>query len=358
MSEIYYLCRGQDDNIGDVVLRRVLARWSAECGRIHVFMGAASETFVASTLASVGGDVKVYTSKRKWMIGLFRDTLRGRGVLVFNPGEQRLEMRTAFSLVPLLTIQALARLKGGRPALRVGVCLKRTVGLGSRLSETLVRQSVRMSAVNAWRDTETTVRFPGRPSCDLAFAEGLQEREVSIARKRQILAVSLRPDRPLDLAFAADVISSFAHAHQLVVVFVVQVRRDADLARRMSKLVPESRVLDWPRQVGHGEQEAAVRALYRESRYVVSDRIHALIVAVTEGSIPIGFASASDSKTRTHLSAAGMLHPEWSREEANAEDLTEFAAFASETPAWGDPLRAARAELAVVHEKFVEAARG
>ncbi len=48
IGKVFFWCRGQDDNIGDVLLRRRMLRDLRRLGEVHVLIGGASEGFIES----------------------------------------------------------------------------------------------------------------------------------------------------------------------------------------------------------------------------------------------------------------------------------------------------------------------
>lgn len=337
--QLYYWCRGQDDNIGDVVLRRVLLRSLDRLGTPHVFIGSASPGFVDGM--QFGPTVVTYTSKGRWWMALLRATVRRRGVLVFNPGEVRLDLRSAVAHAVLLPLQVLGRLLKV-PSVRAGVAVKGR----SALWELPFRASVALTTVNTWRDLESAERYGARASVDWAFRDGAwpDERKIG-ADERPVLALTFRSDRQACPPSTLQELRRFADDRGLRIVVLVQVRRDREPSARMADELGAT-LLDWPDERGHWEHELIVRELFQVTRIVVSDRIHALIVGLTEGALPMGLVTPGDDKVERHFRAIGQPEVAGAASDfATSALIAERAEALSTAFADGESLRAARVEL-------------
>ncbi|OZE83892.1 hypothetical protein CH305_05355 [Rhodococcus sp. 15-649-2-2] len=84
-----------------------------------------------------------------------------------------------------------------------------------------------------------------------------------------------------------------------------QVRRDRTAMERLSKKEGWN-FIDWPPNLSHNRQEQIVRELFSKSVFVCSNRIHALIIGLTEGAQAICISSETELKVRTHLEHFGL----------------------------------------------------
>lgn len=298
MNRIFYWCRGQDDNIGDVVLRRNLFNRLRHLGEMHVYVGPASDDFIEAL--GLTEHSLIYRSKAKWLLAIARNSRRA--AVVFDPGELRLDAQSRNAHLALLPLQLLVKVRGGA-SIRSGIAVNPDWMPGT-LAAPLFALSNRISDVVTWRDLETPRRYSGgKLGCDWAF--DTYDSEVWSPRMRDNLAISCRGDRPLWHSSIRDGVMRVCEERQLHPVVYVQVRRDNEIARELAHSL-NCRLVEWPESVSHSEQEKAVRTLLRTSDGVVSDRLHSLIMGVNEGCVPVGISQFDDLKLRTHLAAAGL----------------------------------------------------
>lgn len=90
----------------------------------------------------------------------------------------------------------------------------------------------------------------------------------------------------------------------LRVVVVVQVEQDRERAELAARTLG-AEVAPWE-GTSHVAQERALRNVYGQSRLVIGDRLHGLIMAATEGAIPLGWVPSSSGKIRRHFDAVGF----------------------------------------------------
>jgi len=122
---------------------------------------------------------------------------------------------------------------------------------------------------------------------------------------RSRLVLSYRGDRPM---LTPDVLSSvqrFARANSLGLTVAVQVARDSERSRALATAL-NADLVDWPANLSHDAQETRLRALYRESVLVLSDRLHVLIIAAIEGAVPANLVGEPDIKVARHFDAIGL----------------------------------------------------
>jgi hypothetical protein len=104
--------------------------------------------------------------------------------------------------------------------------------------------------------------------------------------------------------------------------------------------------LRWDHGRSHREQEALVRGCYAESLAVVSDRIHALIIGLTEGAVPVGFTTGSAEKVSRTFAAVTGARMGFSQDELPGQELRAHLQHLVESrPAILDDLRLARERL-------------
>lgn len=295
MTTIFVLGSGQEDNIGDVVLRRTMFDQLRTRGPLHVFLGAASEEFVTALELS-DSDV-VYHDKGAWRSALWASIRRGRGTwFVDKPGELILGRRYLLAQLRMVPAAIAIRLQRGR-VLRLG--------LGQRSPEPrltpIYRALFRLSNVVAWRDADTYATFRlGEVMPDWGFAE----RGSTEVDGRDLLVLSYRSDKPAFTPALVTALGDAARARGLQIAVVTQVGRDSPRSRELAEAL-DAELIDWPDGRSHGEQERLLRDVYRRSAIVLSDRLHVLIVAMTEGAVPLALSLGPNYKIGRHFDAIG-----------------------------------------------------
>lgn len=303
MRQVFTVGRGQFENIGDAVLRRQLVGWAREAGALHVYVGQSPPGY-DECLGLQAGD-RAYRDFGPFYRAALRAALRGPAAYVFKPGEVQLTlvgMKEHLVVVPLL---ALLRLRGGR-AVRVGV--------GARgfapLPRALMMPSVLLSDLTRWRDDATAAYMRvGAAMPDLAFGEGSDDATLADpGAVRDRLVISLRggrPGLPAPSPEALEGVRDFARRRGLEVLAVTQVLEDDERSHELAAALG-GRVLGWPGATGHHEHEAALREEYRRTALVVSDRLHVVIGAFTEGAAPAAGQVRPSAKLERHLSTVGV----------------------------------------------------
>ncbi|MGW4016858.1 hypothetical protein ACWECW_11150 [Rhodococcus ruber] len=294
MPDVYYWCRGQDDNIGDVLLRRRLLRELRHIGRVHVLIGGASSGFIEA-MNFEKSDV-LYRSQLAWLVALYRIAWRRGVVLAANPGELRVDVKSAVAYSSIIPAQLLSRWRGGK-SLQLGVAVK---GRHSILRIPLAIFG-RNSDLQSYRQ-----RMPDDPDApvfpDWAFDESRDACDTVIGR-RDICAVTYRVDRPILPEPSLEALRCVCSERDLKIVVFSQVRRDNARTCELAAALGGD-VLTWEDDVSHSDQERRVRDLMARSEVVVSDRIHALIMGSSEGAMPLGLIPGPDEKVGPHFEAA------------------------------------------------------
>lgn len=327
---VYAWLTGQDFNIGDSLLRRPYLRELAKLGDVTVWVRDASDEFL--TGLGVNEASKVERSFGRWYIDALKSVITRPTLIALNAGEIRRTRGGAGRIPAMALLATVAKIRGGG-----GVWLGASIARAKapKVYSALYRASARLLNVVRWRESGSLqIQQAATVGPDWAFAEGTHTREWP--EQRNLAAFALRGDRaqPSDewVAWARRSLTNL----QLTPVFVVQVRGDEHLARYLAGELG-GRVLDWPADATHIEQEAAARRVYKESRVVIGDRLHGLIIGATEGAVPIGWVESSMWKIRAHFDAVSMRYvgqfegaafsevPELTTERVNAfsEELPE-----------------------------------
>lgn len=341
--EIFVPARGQYENIGDILLRRQLLDWLRESGPLQVYTGYSKDGY-DDGLRLHPEDVR-YRSFVKWYLAALRSAARGRASYVFKPGEIQLTLIGMKEHISMLPVVALVRARGGAVA---------RVGVGSRgfarVPRALIRPSIALSNLSLWRDASTTGYLgAGETMPDLGFGEGeVPASATDATARRDVLVVSLRSD----LDYRADPpeewlrgVREFARRQGLGIWTATQVHVDDERSIRLAKALG-GQALGWDGGA-HGEQEARLRELYQRAAVVVSDRLHVLIAALTEGAVPAGLLLDSSDKIERHFAAAGIHDVSVpSAAMTEAEIIEWLERTASRRPELLDRLAEARTQLA------------
>ncbi|NRG39809.1 polysaccharide pyruvyl transferase family protein [Rathayibacter sp. VKM Ac-2835] len=288
---------GQYENIGDIVLRRELVEWLSGMGEMHAYVGASPASY--DEALDLPADVITYRSVGGWARELGSCLRRGECVAyIYKPGEIQLTWRGLKEHIGLLPLVVATRLRGG---------LVIRVGAGSRNFDrwptAVFRSTLALSHYTMWRDVRTADRLGhGGVMPDLGFGQVGSEHAASTERTR--LTVTMRGDRVPPSRQWRQAIARIAEERGLRLTVVTQVERDEPL---MAELAGEwdADYVAWGSR-SHKVQEAAVRRAFAESALVVSDRLHALIVAVAEGAAVASMADTPTDKIERHFAAAGI----------------------------------------------------
>lgn len=330
---------GQYENIGDVVLRRELVEWLEGMGEMHAYVGRSPLSY--DEALDLPGDVVTYRGVGGWARALLTSVVRGDAIAyVYKPGEIQLTWRGLKEHIGMLPLVVATRARGG---------LVIRVGAGSRnfdkLPTVLFRSTLGLSNYTMWRDVRTADELGrGGVMPDLGFGQTEETEVVGAVRDR--LTVTMRGDRTPPSATWREAIAGAADELGLRLTIVTQVERD----ERLSEELASEWHGDYVRWEGrsHREQEREIRRVFAESALVVSDRLHALIVAISEGA---GVASITDSPTdkiERHFAAAGIPIVVFDTRDRSAEDIRASIAEAHHAPSQQAALRGAVEQLAEV----------
>jgi hypothetical protein len=292
--QVFAKVTGQEDNIGDIVLRRQFLRLAGSLGELNLLSGEHSASFVQG-LGCPGAIF--FSNASAWEAAMAREAAKGPIIVFDKPGE----LQATWSFV---RSQLKARLKRFRLARSGGIAM--LLGVGMRHSLPLPKRLATRMALGGykligWRDVRSAQELRiGRVVPDWAFAEEVE----ACAGPRDALVLSMRGDRPAPSDRWVATIKAFALRNRLSIVVVTQVGRDQErsieLAKRFEVAPPVWITGDY------GRQEVYLRSIYRSSKVVVSDRMHILIVAAIEGAVPICLTEGKEEKIERHFQAIGF----------------------------------------------------
>jgi hypothetical protein len=297
--KVFASALGQVDNVGDTVLRRAFLNAIRPAGELQVFVGSRDDSYL-SGLGLAPGDV-LFRRSDEWRREISRTTVRAPLLYAFNAGEMELQRSYAMHYLRVAPLLLASKLRGGH-AVHAGLGIRTSTPWRHPIAATL-----RLCDVVSWRDpySRTTLGL-GTVAPDWAFALGSPDEVLRTdTAERPLLAVSVRynGERP-DASWVRNVRGLAAELH-LRIVTVAQILRDGPLAEELAaELGGEAH--PWRDGKTHAEQEAALRAVYRRSALVITDRLHAAVIALTEGALPLGLADSPTAKVTRTLGAAGI----------------------------------------------------
>lgn len=299
---VFVSAAGQSDNIGDTVLRRAFLHRLRDSGPLHIYLNDLPQGY--RTGLDIQPTDTVYSSGFTWRRAAISAALRGPIVFAQSPGELPVTGKALTALI-LDGVLALGfALRGGTTAL---------TGAGLRHPETPLgwraRWAVRRLATVTWRDTPSRQSAGyGSVQPDWAFAEGSTLSEIAEnTAERRTLVLSLRGDRALPHTAWLESVRQVAAARNLDLTVVSHVQSDNDRSSELATALDAACVLfEDPR---HRHHEAQVRSIYRHSVAIVSDRLHALVIGLTEGAVPCALVPGNKEKLTRTLAAAGIVSP-------------------------------------------------
>lgn len=282
LQEVFLELGGQDDNLGDSVLRAAyLDAVRGDGRRFHVFVGREATADYLSGLPLRSDDI-VYTRREVWTeTSLATD----RPVHLLNAGEINPRPGAAYP-DPGVGEAAERALRVGGKVIAAGIGMRFPDTAGDVLFSDVLRNASALS----WRDRRSQEATGlGGVAPDWAYALGTPTADWAPAAARPLLAVTLRFDRAWPGEAWLQAVRDLADRTATRIVTVAQVARDAPRAVRLAEVLDAGYLM--PTSMSHADLDAYARGIYAQSLAVISDRAHGLIIAATEGAYPIGSAA-------------------------------------------------------------------
>lgn len=340
--DVFVTALGQRDNAGDTALRRAYITALREAGRLHVFVGDRPATFTDNL--GLRPDDVLYRDSASWRRGVTQHLRRGRTLYAYSAGEIEVDRRHGSNYLRTWLPLRLGRVRGNRTV---------HTGVGVREDDSarrLMSLVLRRSDVVTWRDAwSAELMGIGGVQPDWAFREGsvgadplASEAGSPPPPERDVVAVALRWDRPLPPTELLDQLRLGVEARGQRIVCVAQTERDGARATELAALL-DGEAVTWT-GADHAVNEAAVRAVYRRSVVAVSDRLHGLVFAMTEGAAPVVLGDDAAGKAVRTLS---VVHP----------DLVRLPLTAPEPGVADDALQRAADQAGTVRSAVIAARR-
>jgi hypothetical protein len=287
---IFYSIVAQHENLGDFVIRRVVADWiTRSSSTVYVKAVGMPDRWVEGFQDLE--NVIIVRSKRDWLRAVGKATVFSRPSIVLAPGPQQLsgELSPMRRQVAVLAWSALVRMRGGE-VVKVGRSYPGTSPRAVRLERWQARlstfYSVRDSASASMIGSDRVVVHP-----DVAM---YWHPCTSSTGTRRLVAFSLRDGQPQDKETVVDLVRTVRSAG-LEPLFVSQVSTDTSWNRDMS--VPLScefvNLADDrdPRELLAHSQET-----YSRCAATITNRLHVALLGLACGCVPIAYGAMGRDK--------------------------------------------------------------
>lgn len=300
MNNIFIPVVGQFTNVGDAMHRRELISWLEKSGMLHVYVGKAPRHFVDALNIPVNS--KIYQSLTLWVFAMIISPYN-KTHFVFNPGEITVGAKRLIMEMFLMFFLWFVKLKKGK-VLRVGIAVMANVKLKYSFFWKLI---LKQSSHVYWRTQDSRNLFGfGEVIPDLAFASTrLSHRHADLMKNTRYLVVSMRADRPYPSEAWFNSIKSYASKNNLQFAHVSQVRMDNERCSQIHRELG-GLLFSWPANKSHNEQEEQLRTIYQNASLAVSDRLHVLIAAASEGAIPCVVLTKASDKIEYHFDVINL----------------------------------------------------
>lgn len=290
-GEVFMSLVAQEDNLGDLVIRRQVLQYAAATGaRIHLLAAGMPKGFIEPF--GLSDQEILYWSKSTFTRSMIRQAFRRRVTLILSPGPEHLApgWKGWLQILGQIGRTLFLRCFGGRI-----VALGRSVlGVKSKWRILAARLSARLTNVYFARDhaSVAALRSPVvKFAPDVAF--DLQVSPSVVPVTRPLAALSFRREggpRVDDLKHLVEELES----RGLQPILVSQVRRDDSVHAELAAAAGCDAVL-WGAH-SHGDQLDRVHEIYSRSKVVVSNRLHALIFGAVNGASPLPYGGNDMSK--------------------------------------------------------------
>lgn len=294
--QVFIFLGGQYENVGDVILRRQLVIALASDVRLHAFVGKAPTDYINGL--NLPNDTLIYRSFCRWFLMSFLHACRPRrAAYVLNGGEISCSTHDGLWHTALIPVLAVGRVMGN-PGLRVGIGARSRGGVW----QWPILVAGRLCRLEVWRDTRSPTMF-GTGECGPDWA--LFEPPSNSRMPRNRVAISFRGDRPMPDPALLRALQREMALRGLQPVCIAQVRRDRHRSQEIADLLGCTHVSPGP-DATLQEIEDAARSVYETSAAVVSDRLHALLLGLVCGAVPVCVTPYQDVKIGRTLDAAGL----------------------------------------------------
>lgn len=300
----YVWLTGHIRNVGDSALRRPYVHSIKSFNDVQVWGGRKPESdgYLSGLQLS---ENEISPSFFSWYRKLCLDLTKRKVNFAFNAGAFGVTKEYFFGILAILPLLVVLKLRGGKVLwLGSAIATKKKGFTWPFFILAGIADSMR------WRDTESSSVFVKRKSMpDWAFgAKPLvsEEQIDDVSRRRNKLVLSLRGDRTYPSEEWLDLVEDLANRLRLQIVVCVQVKEDQLYAEKMADRFA-AELVGWEYET-HIDQERLVRSVYKDTQLILSDRLHGLIIAATEGAVPLGWCESSTTKISRHFN---QVNAQW-----------------------------------------------
>ncbi|WP_164073740.1 polysaccharide pyruvyl transferase family protein [Stenotrophomonas maltophilia] len=284
----------QEDNLGDIEIRKVLLSWLAETpAEIHCYRGNMSESYVEAF--EMNDRVTWHGNLFALQLQLLKGALPGGAShFILAPGPQILsDSIKSTSKCSLNLANALICSAFGGAAYSIGRAFR-----GSGLSSTPTRQTLRRCAISTVRDNLSNQQIGHRSTTapDLAFYPDQWS-----SNTKHLIAICVRSSPQFSVG-SFQTLCQIIRKNGFEPVVVVQVKRDQQLGEEIARL-NQCKIVSWTNE-SHLTQLRRVYECYSHCAAVVSNRLHGLIIGARAGANPLPLLSESDNKLMPTLESA------------------------------------------------------
>jgi polysaccharide pyruvyl transferase WcaK-like protein len=285
-----YSIVAQHQNLGDFVIRRVVADWITRSNAtVYVKAVGMPDRWIAGFQDLE--NVVFVRSKREWLTAVAKATVLSRPSIVLAPGPQPLsgELSTMRHQVAVLAWSALVRMRGGE-VVKVG----RSYPGSSRRAVRLERWQARLSTFYSVRDSASantigSDRVVVHPDVAMYWHPWALP-----TGARRLVAFSLRDGQPEDRETVVELVRTVRSAG-LEPIFVSQVSTDASWNRDMSVLL-SCEFVNLADERDPRELLAHSQETYSRCAATITNRLHVALLGLACGCVPIAYGTMGRGK--------------------------------------------------------------
>lgn len=273
---VLYSLAAQEDNLGDIVIRKRLLTWlDSQDYKLCLYVGAMSESYLRAY--EIPPHIPIIRSKTKVAGLAVSSSFRNRLILVFPPGPKSFGgLKNSIRSLVLLIASYLTSLSGGG-AILVGGSFR----ANGKDYWDLHRRFINSLKLCVVRDDNSGVG--GNSMVKLAPDLGIYREPGFNQSNRFRLSISIRNDKKINSRLL-EIMKNSGISNHLKLTLVTQVKRD-DAQHKVLADSLGADLIEWSGD--HSAQMERVREAYAESVVIVSDRLHALILGMNNGAYPV-----------------------------------------------------------------------
>lgn len=285
--KIYYGCQTQYQNLGDLIINRLCLSEIRKRADVKCLTFGVPNYFLAGLELKDGESIE---SSFTFYIKLILDLVRGNDVVIWGKPGHIIHNKLSFRMLPSLIVKCLLRLLKAR-FVRIGSTFGPFNGLPLKVEKYCYNKGfLGVRDINSLIFCKK-INFPNVDYCpDIALLSPYLNND----KKNNVIAFSFRANST-DLNSEVQGISQClrgASSCGFDLTPVVQVSLDNQF---MKKISDELSICSSFKQYPNNDEEE-IFEIYKNSRIVVSNRLHVLIFAMSMGAIPIPIIDPAKNK--------------------------------------------------------------